>query len=326
MAIRIHNATWLLLALALASLAAVSGCCCQAVPLPGENQCPTDARRLYCSCGEEAVRRCPCGPDSEFYGLKPTCWREWPEGWHCNGCEGMPYVDRALCGDPVAEELVSAAPTVEMPATENVDISNPFRSKLGAAEFPLPPQTSQSGPTPADPAKTAPVEVVPPQPMPTPPPALKDFPKDTSPAKQSPAPSVDKSTTEKPARDATTAPIAPSKAPAIVSLAAPVTQSEAKVPNPMPTVPAAMKMTAPAPILIAPQNAPTITSAPQLDWKPVRVAVASEPVKKPAEKPPVKPVIKPVVNTTEAKPPKESTLDPTLSNRVEQHLINNLRL
>ena len=73
MAIKLHNSNWLLLALL--SLAGASGCFCQAVPLPGERCCPTDARRLYCTCGEEAVRRGPCGPDSQFYGLKPTCWR-----------------------------------------------------------------------------------------------------------------------------------------------------------------------------------------------------------------------------------------------------------
>src|SRR3954467_14148572 len=113
MAINVHNSKWL--TLALLSLATVSGCCCQAVPLPGENQCPTDARRLYCTCGEEAVRRGPLGPDREFYGLKPTCWREWPEGWQCNGCEGFPYVDRESCGEPVADAPMAQAPMVESP-------------------------------------------------------------------------------------------------------------------------------------------------------------------------------------------------------------------
>ena len=117
----------------------VSGCCLPGIPLPGENQCPTDARRLYCTCGEEAVRRCPCGPDREFYGLKPTCWREWPEGWQCNGCEGLPYVDRDLCGEPVAEAPTSS----NRRRTRNADLSNPFRSKSGAAELPLPPQAPQ---------------------------------------------------------------------------------------------------------------------------------------------------------------------------------------
>src|SRR3954453_9145980 len=115
MAKKLHNSKWLLLALL--SLAGVSGCFCQAVPLPGEDHCPTDARRLYCSCGEEAVRRCPCGPGSEFYGLKPTCWREWPEGWHCNGCEGMPYVDRAMCAEPVIEAPADAAVEDQTPIT-----------------------------------------------------------------------------------------------------------------------------------------------------------------------------------------------------------------
>src|SRR5262245_39153873 len=118
MAIKFINSTGSLFALAL--LAAASGCCCQAVPLPDENRCPTDARRLYCSCGEEAVRRGPLGPGSEFYGLKPTCWREWPEGWRCNGCEGMPYVDPALCGQPVTEFSPYADPTSAAPSSPPV--------------------------------------------------------------------------------------------------------------------------------------------------------------------------------------------------------------
>src|SRR3954467_589064 len=79
------------LALALLPLCAIAGCCCcQAYPLPGECQCPTDARNLYLGTGEEAVRRCPCGPDQQFYGLKPTNWRAWPDGWRCNTCAHIP--------------------------------------------------------------------------------------------------------------------------------------------------------------------------------------------------------------------------------------------
>ena len=46
-----------------------------------ELQCPTDIRKTTNWCaGEDAVFSCPCGPDSEYYGYQPTCWRGWPTG------------------------------------------------------------------------------------------------------------------------------------------------------------------------------------------------------------------------------------------------------
>src|SRR5689334_14405369 len=111
------------IALTLLSLVYVSGCCCLAIPLPGECLCPTDARSLYCTCGGEAVCRWPCGSGHQYYGLKPTCWREWPAGWQCNGWESFPYVDRAMCGDAVTE-----APAEDSaPFSAGADYSNPFR-------------------------------------------------------------------------------------------------------------------------------------------------------------------------------------------------------
>src|SRR6476660_6339624 len=139
MGTNVHNSKWLVLALI--SLAAVSGCCCQAVPLPGENQCPTDARRLYLSCGEEAVRRCPCGPDHNYYGLKPTCWRKWPDGWGCGQMGCSPYPEGCACGDPIdscGEPI--AEPFCEEPDHAGPDRSNPFRSD-DLNEEPLPQPT-----------------------------------------------------------------------------------------------------------------------------------------------------------------------------------------
>lgn len=44
-----------------------------------ELNCPTDIRQTVPWCaGEDAIFRCPCGPTSDFYGHKPTCWRTWP--------------------------------------------------------------------------------------------------------------------------------------------------------------------------------------------------------------------------------------------------------
>jgi hypothetical protein len=142
--------------LALLSLAVVAGCCCQAVPLPGENECPTDARRLYLTCGEEAVRKCPCGPDGEFYGLKPTTWREWPEGWRYAQYGAPPYGDHA-CAAPTCEE-----PAYGTPAASG-EITNPFRSKDWANRHaPHPVPADQTVPQPATP-KTAPAQPAPKQ-------------------------------------------------------------------------------------------------------------------------------------------------------------------
>jgi hypothetical protein len=63
-------------------LAAASGCNFgpwgkRATELEG----PTDIRRSHFWClGEDAVFEQPLGPSRDDYGLKPTCWREWPEG------------------------------------------------------------------------------------------------------------------------------------------------------------------------------------------------------------------------------------------------------
>jgi hypothetical protein len=301
------------IALALLSLAAVSGCCCQAIPLPGENQCPTDARRLYCTCGEEAVRRCPCGPDSQFYGLKPTCWREWPEGWQCNGCEGHPYVDRGSCGEPVFESPVAEAPAS---VRESGD-SNPFRMKSGAAELPLPPMARDLAPTQSVPAKAAPVQVVPAQPTPTAPPALEMVPHDTAPKKAAPletAPAVKKPVTDKSADKATRVVVAASKTPEIIPAVALIPQIEPKPPLPMPIVPEAVEITAAGPILIPPQNCPKQLAAAKPNPPAGEVAALPKVEKKQTDK------------RTESSPAAEHAEDPAMSKRVEQHLLNNLQL
>jgi hypothetical protein len=126
-----HNSrTWLWM---LPLVGALAGCCCQAFPLPGEEHCPTDARRIYCTPGEEAVRRCPCGPDEDFYGHKPTGWRPWPEGWRCGQYPCVP----AGAEMPVQFENVNAAPNESAPDTN----SSPNSQELPAATPPqeLPP-------------------------------------------------------------------------------------------------------------------------------------------------------------------------------------------
>jgi hypothetical protein len=306
MAKKFHNSNWLLLALL--SLVGISGCFCQAVPLPGEHHCPTDARRLYCTCGEEAVRRCPCGPDHEYYGLKPTCWREWPAGWGCNGTEGFPYVDHALCGEPVAN-----APALDAPTGNETGLSNPFRSDQ-EAELPVPPVTPQISPKQSTPAQAAPIRLIPPQATPAAPPVLRKTPPQTPPAKQAPvetAPANSKSTTDNPVDKSTILVIAPPKAPVA---APPVAQVEAPVPQPMPVASAAVKMTAVAPLLIAPQNVPATGSLSKPNPQPNQVVVRPTVARKQVNKP------------TATAPAKHRGDIPALSNRVENHLLNNLRL
>lgn len=309
MANKLHNLIWLLLALL--SLAGVAGCFCQAVPLPGECHCPTDARRLYCTCGEEAVRRCPCGPDHEFYGLKPTCWREWPAGWGCNGIEGFPYVDRASCGGPVAD-----APVVETPTTDGTILNNPFRSDEGS-ELPLPQVSPQVTPKQPTPAQAAPVQLNRAQAIPAARPSLQKVPPQTAPATQVPdetAPGNRKSATENSAGKSTILVIAPPKAPVASPPIAPVAQIDAPVPQPMPVASAAVKMTTVAPLLIAPQNVPATASKSKPNPNPNQGVVRPLLVRKQADKP---------AATSPAKHPVET---PALSNRVEDHLLNNLRL
>ncbi len=142
------NSKWLWLAIA--SLAAISGCCCEAYPLPGECDCPTDARRLYLGTGEEAVRRCPCGPDREYFGLKPTCWRRWPDGWGCGRCD-HPSSPDGSCGEAVGEER----------ALSSVDGSNPFRSKEWEDEHRAPAVEATSPPARVPPAVNAPAQAAP---------------------------------------------------------------------------------------------------------------------------------------------------------------------
>lgn len=76
----------------IACLAASSGChlCCwgkRNAELTG----PTDIRKSQLWClGEDALFHQPMGPSSENYGLKKTCWREWP-------ADGPPCADGS-CG------------------------------------------------------------------------------------------------------------------------------------------------------------------------------------------------------------------------------------
>ena len=55
--------------------------------------CPTDIRKTHLWIfGEDAIFCPPCGPDHDYYGQKPTCWRDWPSSgadWRDGTCGGV---------------------------------------------------------------------------------------------------------------------------------------------------------------------------------------------------------------------------------------------
>jgi hypothetical protein len=327
------NSKWLLLALM--PLAAVCGCCCQAVPLPGENQCPTDARRLYLTCGEEAVRRCPCGPDREFYGLKPTSWRMWPEGWresasfpHDSGCadpctkSNCPHCDYSnpfRSGawpideptQPVVEEELPAyaqgnnSPVAEPVRTESSPVST-SASKVAPAETPAlsPAPLNLASPDSTQietaPSVTAPVSVAP-----------ADTHSDTLPFKNPTPPRVVNPTPKKPAAPqsppAKKAPIIPPQTPAARSPAAPPRPTEN------------------TPIQVASNVQPAVedkTRAPV----PQPVAQATDRSSLPTAQPVAHTEVKPQALTA-AKIESANSIhkDAGLSQRVATHLLDNLQ-
>jgi hypothetical protein len=71
-----------------------------------ELNCPTDIRKTVPWCaGEDAVFRCPCGPSSQFYGHKPTCWGHWPatgSQWRDSYCGcSVEYPTEEILSEPV---------------------------------------------------------------------------------------------------------------------------------------------------------------------------------------------------------------------------------
>jgi len=85
-----------------------------------EQNCPTDIRQTVPWCaGEDAIFRCPCGPNEQFHGHKPTCWRPWQSSgaqWrdlHCEPlgatCEtGLP---ESFSGEQVPQPIEVLVPT-----------------------------------------------------------------------------------------------------------------------------------------------------------------------------------------------------------------------
>jgi hypothetical protein len=155
------------------SLTLFSGChiCCWG-KRASENECPTDIRKTHYWClGEDAVFHYPCGPDPEFYGHQPTCWREWPTSaaeWRDLHCQPA-----FATGEPCKTEIF-AVPTMTAPPVESNSV-NPFRENvngnlpsgevtrlpgpglLAPPEEPLPTLPKQNG-TGAQPLPSMPIE------------------------------------------------------------------------------------------------------------------------------------------------------------------------
>ena len=58
----------------------LSGCHHYGILVKRESElnCPTDIRKTVPWCaGEDAIFKCPCGPNEQFHGHKPTSWRLW---------------------------------------------------------------------------------------------------------------------------------------------------------------------------------------------------------------------------------------------------------
>lgn len=76
--------------------------------------------------GEDAIFVCPCGPNGNFYGHRPTCWRDWPTS-------------------AAAWRDMSCGPTVAIEASE----SNPFRAPQPTpAQLPTPTELPTPEPAP----------------------------------------------------------------------------------------------------------------------------------------------------------------------------------
>lgn len=84
-----------------------------------ESNCPTDIRKTVPWCaGEDAIFVCPCGPEGNFYGHRPTCWRDWPTS-------AAAWRDMSCGPTVIAESVKTSEP-------------NPFRGSQPATVLPTP--------------------------------------------------------------------------------------------------------------------------------------------------------------------------------------------
>lgn len=140
-------------------LAAAVGGCHSVGPLvkrDSELNCPTDIRRTVPWCaGEDAIFHCPCGPDGEYYGHKPTCWRTWPAPatvWRDSYCgvqgpcavgpTAVPQEETPIVLPPTDEATPPSEETVEPPVLEALpptSQTSPGRGRARLASVVQPP-------------------------------------------------------------------------------------------------------------------------------------------------------------------------------------------
>ncbi|MGE3239745.1 MAG: hypothetical protein AB7G28_08660 [Pirellulales bacterium] len=124
----------------IACLAAASGCnlCCwgkRNAELTG----PTDIRKSQEWClGEDAIFHQPMGPSRDNYGMKPTCWREWPaNGGACADGSCGPVLHPGFpMHQPEIAPHFNELPQEAMPPGNLPQGINPFRDDLQATPVP----------------------------------------------------------------------------------------------------------------------------------------------------------------------------------------------
>ncbi len=141
-----HSVTHrVLIAVLLSGVTLLSGCY-SGLKMKREQElsCPTDIRQKVPWCaGEDAIFACPCGPDSEFYGMKPTCWSEWP----ASGADWR----NAFCGSPAEIYPLSVGESVPgVPVPTPVAAPDEFYNPFGANRETKPTSKSATVPVPAD--------------------------------------------------------------------------------------------------------------------------------------------------------------------------------
>ena len=117
----------LLLINVLVCLAALSGCRCGCLEKRGtELAFPTDVRKSQFWCfGEDALFHYPSSPKGEFYGHRPTCWREWPaDGAEWRDLHCGPPIESAMFAEPT---MMDAVPGGGYRPGSGSDQDNPFR-------------------------------------------------------------------------------------------------------------------------------------------------------------------------------------------------------
>ena len=86
-----------------------------------EMNCPTDIRKTVPWCaGEDAIFSCPCGPNEQFHGHKPTCWRLWQtsgEEWRDMHCQPLERRTEVEVPESISTEYIP------LPIVDSVDES-----------------------------------------------------------------------------------------------------------------------------------------------------------------------------------------------------------